>query len=111
MKTALKLSVDQVISIANLLNKVYDLPFNSFGEEEKVSISIGILLADKFESKKRDLMKKLDLLNREKKVKMSLKYHEAWALKNICINQISWAETDFQKINIQSAIHLIDKLK
>ena len=90
---------------------VYELPFHAFSEQEKVAISIGRLLSDKFEAKKRDMQKKLDLINRNNKLQMSLKYHEAWALKNICINRISWLESDFQKRNIQNAITQIDSYK
>ncbi|TDQ22775.1 hypothetical protein [Tenacibaculum caenipelagi] len=111
MKLVLKFSVDQILAISYLLNKVYELPFNSFGEEQKIAISIGVVLADKFETKKRELKKKLSLINRNNKIQLTLKYHEAWALKNICINQISWSESEFEKLNIQSTIHLIDQAK
>lgn len=111
MKTILKLSVDQVFAVNTLLNKIYELPFNSFGEAEKVAISIGVLLSDKFENKKRELHKKLDLLNRNKKVSFKLKYHEAWALKNILVNRISWLHNDYQKLNVQTTINKIDELK
>ncbi|CAL2095492.1 conserved protein of unknown function [Tenacibaculum sp. 190524A02b] len=108
MKVKLKFSVDHVLAINDLLNQVYELPFNFFNEQEKVAISIAALLSDKFEAKKRELKKNLNLLNRNKKIQFTLKYHEAWALKNICINQISLVNIDINKIRVQEVIGLLD---
>ncbi|WP_299124235.1 hypothetical protein [uncultured Tenacibaculum sp.] len=108
MKVKFNFSVDQVLAINALLNKVSKLNFNALNTDEKIEYSIAISLSDTFESKKRTLQKNNNLFDIHKKVKMTLNYHEAWGLRNIFINRIGLLENEFQKFNIQSSISLID---
>ncbi|WP_271407168.1 hypothetical protein [Tenacibaculum soleae] len=111
MKVKLKFKIDEIVTISVLLNSYYELNFNGLTIEEKLQHSIGYLLSDIFETKKRALMKKSDLFNESKSIKMTLKYHEAWGLKNILVEQGYLLENDYQKINIQRAIHQLDSKK
>lgn len=111
MKLKLKFTVDQIVSMSLLLNEICKVNFNSLTQFEKLGISICMVLSDTFETKRRDLQKKNDLFNSRKKVTLTLKYHEAWALKEMFINRISLLENDYQKINIQNAINLLDAAK
>ncbi|WP_407269327.1 hypothetical protein [Tenacibaculum maritimum] len=109
MDVVLNLSKDQIFAINSLLNKVYHLPFYAFDEEQKAAISIGALLSDKFDKKVRSIRRKAKTTKTS--FRITLKYHEAWALKNICINQIMYAENQLQKVSIQSAINELDQSK
>lgn len=111
MKIKVKFSVDQIVAISKLLNKLYDLNFNALTIEEKIEISIGAELADSFEKKRRNLQKKNDLFNSNKKVDVTLKYHELWGLRNIFINRIGLLDNDYEKLNIQTSINLLDSSK
>lgn len=109
MQVKLKFSVEQVFSINKLLNEVYKISFNTFTTEEKVQISIGATLSDMFEKRKRKLYKELDLLNSTKKISLTFKYHEAWALKEILLNKINLLDSDFHRLNAQTSINLLDQ--
>ncbi|CAA0230130.1 hypothetical protein [Tenacibaculum maritimum] len=109
MKIKLKFSVDQIIAISKLLNQIYEINFNSLNTEEKLEISIGMELSDVFDRKKRNIQKKNDLFNNDKKIAITLKYHEAWGLKNIFINRIGLLDNEYQKLNIQTSINHIDR--
>lgn len=111
MKTKLKFSVDEIVAISTVLNLIYEIPFNALNQETKIFFSVGYSLSDTFEKKRRELIKKLDLLNSHKKVSITLKYHEAWGLKNILIDQIHLAKNDYQKTNIQKSINQLDSKK
>ena len=111
MKVKLKFTVDQIISMSVLLYKICKINFNSLSHQEKIGISICLVLSDTFECKRRELQKKNDLFNCRKKVAVTLKYHEAWALKEMFIDKISLLENDYQKTTIQSTINLLDAAK
>lgn len=111
MKVKLKFTTAEIVTISVLLNKYYEIQFNGLTEEEKLQFSIGYVLSDMFETKKRDLMKKSDLFNEAKKIKITLKYHEAWGLKNILVDHVNLLENKYQKVNIQQAIHHLDSTK
>lgn len=108
MKLKYSFSVEQIISISSLLNKLYQVNFNSLSTQEKLEMSIGVDLSDLFEKKKRTLQKNLDLLTAHKKTVITLKFHEAWGLKNILIHHIGESESVFQQQTLQASIHLLD---
>lgn len=108
MKVKVKFSIDQIGAISTLLNKCYDLNFYVLTPEEKIEISIGAELSDSFDKRRRKIQKELNLLNSNKKVDVTLKFYEAWALKKIFINQIHLLENDYQKFQIQNAINILD---
>ncbi|SEC44882.1 hypothetical protein SAMN04489761_3022 [Tenacibaculum sp. MAR_2009_124] len=109
MKVKIKFSVEQIVAINKLLNELYTLSFNNYNTMQKVQISIGVKLSDTFEKKKRGLYKKLDLLNANEKKSMEFLYHEAWALKELLINEIGILDNAFHKIQAQNAIDLLDE--
>ncbi|MFL0065356.1 hypothetical protein V2595_06940 [Tenacibaculum maritimum] len=111
MKVKLKFTVDQIISISAILNKICKINFNSLSHQEKINISICLVLSDTFEMKKRDIQKKNDLFNSRKKISIALKYHQVWALNQVLIDKFSLVENEYQKFNIQNSIHLLDSKK
>lgn len=82
MKVELKLTADTINAAARLLEKVYELPA-PLGQSEKIIRSIAYDVADTMLSKQKTIRKKLNLFDAKKKHKISLKYHEAFALYNI----------------------------
>jgi hypothetical protein len=87
MKVELKLTPDTINAAARLLEKVYDLPA-PLGQSEKIIRSIAYDVADAMLSKQKTIRKKLNLFDAKKKHKISLKYHEAFALYNI-LNELN----------------------
>jgi hypothetical protein len=87
MKVELKLTADTINAAARLLEKVYDLP-TPLGQSEKIIRSIAYDVADTMLSKQKTIRKKLNLFDAKKKHKISLKYHEAFALYNI-LNELN----------------------
>jgi hypothetical protein len=87
MKVELKLTADTINAAARLLEQVYDLP-NPLGQSEKIIRSIAYDVADAMLSKQKTIRKKLNLFDAQKKHKISLKYHEAFALYNI-LNELN----------------------
>lgn len=111
MDVIIKLNTDQVFAINDLLEKINHLPFYSFNEDQKIAISIGVLLSDKFQKRIITLNRKKNKPKKQKMSRFTFRYHEAWALKNICINQISWCDSSFQKFVVQGVINELDKEK
>lgn len=104
-----KFSIDQLFITAKLLKKIHLLNFAALSVQEKINASIGFELYSFFEKKKLSIQPKLNLLNRDKLIKFSLKYYEAWALKKLFIEYISLLENDYQKLNAQNVINILDK--
>ncbi len=109
MKVKVKLSNDELMAANKLLQKLYDLQFQQFQSNQKVFISIGLELADKFDKKYKSTIKSASLFNQKTKIGFTLKYYEAWALNSICIELFSWSENDFQKRQLQNIINKLDK--
>ncbi|MCP1997280.1 hypothetical protein [Flavobacterium sp. HSC-61S13] len=86
MKIDLKLNKETLIVVSNLLQELYCLE-NTSNPKQKIYRSIGFDLAEKFEVKAKGLIKKNSLFDLNKKVNMSLKFHEAWALE-IILNEL-----------------------
>ncbi len=108
MKVKLNFKVDQVFAINALLGAVYEQNFNAHKTEEKLILSIGSKLSDSFEKRKRKLYKDQDLISQNKEVSITFMYYEAWALHKLLVNHIGLLKTDYQKINAQKSIALID---
>ena len=109
MIVKLRFSIDQLFIIAKLLKKVHSLNFAALSVEEKINASIGAELYILFEKKKLSIQQKLDLLNRDKKISLSLKYYEVWALKKLFVNYIALLDNQYQSLNAQNVINLLDK--
>lgn len=81
MKIELKLSADQVFCVAKMIEQVYDTQTHDV--QQKVMKSIAIDIADKFTRKQLELHNKQSLFDAKKKYKVSLKFHEAFALSEV----------------------------
>ncbi|WBX78331.1 hypothetical protein PG911_08735 [Tenacibaculum ovolyticum] len=109
MKKKLNLKINELISLRKITNKLYDLNFSLLEKEEKVAVSIGLILADKFDKKYKTIQKKLDLFEAKKPIKFTLDFYEAWALKKLCIELYGIGDTDFEKLGIQNVINKLDR--
>ncbi|UAB84998.1 hypothetical protein INR75_02915 [Zunongwangia sp. SCSIO 43204] len=107
MKVELKLKPDTLIAVNKLLQKVYDLPVST-DKRENVYKSIGFDLADKLDKKHKNLIKKADLFS-DKAIKITLKYHEAWALEEILMELIAEEDNPYYKTLQQSMINKINE--
>ena len=108
MKVELKLNFDTLLAVSTTVNKVYELPATTI-ERECIYMSIGFDIADKFESKTKGLIKKQNLFDHKKLHKITLKFHEAWALQAILMDLINTAPNPYQKGLIQKVINIIDQ--
>lgn len=81
MKIELNISNDTLLAANKILKEVYKLPI-SVVARENVYKSIGMDLADKFDTKCKSQIRKANLFD-NKKIKITLKYHEAWALESL----------------------------
>jgi hypothetical protein len=92
MKVELKLTADTINAAARLLEQVYDLPA-PLGQGEKIIRSIAYDVADAMLSKQKTIRKKQTLFDSKKKYKISLKFHESFALYNI-LNELLHTVSD-----------------
>lgn len=81
MKIELKLSPDQIFAVANLMEKVYET--NPIDIDQKIMRSIALDVADIYIKKQHSLYKKQNLFDVKKLHKITLKFHEAYALHNV----------------------------
>lgn len=107
MKIDLKLSNDMVMMIALQLRKIYEMP-KSVNTHQNVYKSIGFDLSDKFDVKAKALVKKSGLFE-TKKAKVTLKFHEAWALEKILIDLKPIIQNEFQQTMTQSVINYLNQ--
>ena len=103
MKIELKLNNDSIIAVNELLNYIYDMERSN---DKKVNVyrSIGYDLADKFDSKAKQLVKKATLFDSKKKHKITLKYHEAWALEIILRELFTYADNHYVRLRVNLVI-------
>lgn len=94
MKIALDISNDTLIAVNTQLNRVYDLP-TSLDQSAKIVISMTYDLADKFDKKYRNRIQNQDLFDNKKRVKVKLKFHEAWALYEYLKLIVSGIQNDY----------------
>lgn len=108
MKVELKINFDTLLAVSSLVNKIYELPA-TFDERTNVYFSIGCDVADRFDSKTKGQLKKQNLFDHKKLHKITLKFHEAWALQAILMDLISTVTSPYQKGLIQKVINIIDQ--
>jgi hypothetical protein len=108
MKIELNLTADQVFAVEKLLNQVYDL-FPSVDCEQLAVRSIAFDLAEQFTAKRKALIKKNSLFDVNKKYKMSLKYHEAVALRKIIGNLIETVNDIKSTNDLRMLYHFLHK--
>lgn len=93
-------TADQIFAVAKLLEQVYDL-FPATTTEQKATRSIAFDLEEKFNSKRKQLIKNHNLFETAKTHKMKLKYHEELALRRIIFDLINTVNTPESKRNLQ----------
>lgn len=79
MNLKLKLSSDQILATAKILEMVYE-SYPTTNPQEKLTKSISFDLSDKFTSKQRKICKSDDIFDSKKEFGIALKYHEAFTL-------------------------------
>ena len=107
MKIEFKTSNDCLMAINKILQEIYKLPV-SLDTRENVYKSIGFDLADKFDAKYKSQIKKANLFE-NKKIKVSLKYHEAWALEAIIRDWSDNLNNDYQKSLLSNLTDIINQ--
>lgn len=108
MKVQLNIKPDTLIAVYKLLQHVYDLD-NSQTRLQKVYSSIGFELAEKFEKLYKSKIKNRDLFNHKKNIKLTLKYHQAWAMQNLLTDLIMLSENKYHQNHIQNTINQLDQ--
>lgn len=73
-----KLTIDQIVALESMMCSLEKYKPKSI--EEKVTYSVIIDLSDKINKPYNKIIKSTDLFNANKKVKIQLKFHEAFAL-------------------------------
>lgn len=100
MKITLHLDQDTVVLLNSMLSNVYALgTWHSQEKEARLLWSIAFDLADKFNSKFKTQLKKQNLFEVHQKTKISLKYHEAWALEGITLHWLTDIVLDAYQLN------------
>ncbi len=108
MKVTFEFTEDQVIIINSLLKLPYQINFNSLTTtEDKIEYSICYELSDKFELKTRNIQKRNK--SNKKKIKITIKYYQAWAMKNFLIKEVNFLENHHKVITIENSIRILDK--
>ena len=102
MKLEIYITNDGLIAVDLVLQQMYN-PNLPLTEMQKVYKSIGFDLAEIFEKKRKSQIKKASLFTQKKKVKVSLKYYQAWALKALLLDMIEFLESPYQKACVQDS--------
>ncbi|WP_264548000.1 hypothetical protein [Flavobacterium sp. N2820] len=107
MKVELSLLAETYIIIAGALQPVYNS--KSHTRREKSTLSIALDVVAKVDSKVCSLKGKTSLFSQKKKVKLSLKHHEADMLELLLIDQIQYATEPYIKGQIQKTIDQLNQ--
>ncbi len=103
MKIEIKISNDSILAVNELLQHIYTMQKSN---DKKVNVyrSIGFDLADKFDTKAKQLIKKTTLFDLKKKHKITLKFHEAWALEIILRELFTYTDNHYKRFQINIVI-------
>lgn len=107
MNIDLKLSPETIIILNEALQPIYNT--KSSNRREKCALSIALDVVVKIESKAKSLKSKMNLFDAKKKVKISLKPHEADVLEIILIQQIKDCNVVYIKHQIQKIIDMLNQ--
>jgi hypothetical protein len=103
MKIYLKLSPENAIIIAATIEAVYNS--KAFTRRDKSTLSIALDVAAKLDGKAVALKGNRNLFDAKKKIKVSLKYHEADMLELLLMQQIQGVHDIYIKNEIQKTIN------
>lgn len=101
MKIKLKLTPDTILAIDGLLSRFYAINTVGSTKSERVLLSIMYELAEIFEKRAKKIIRSTDLFNAKKKISITLKYHEAWALEQIIRDIINLEDNPYKRNLLQ----------
>lgn len=107
MKIDLRLSPETAIIIAATLETVYNT--KAFTRRNKSTLSIALDVAAKLDGKAVLIKGKKNQFDAKKKIKVSLKFHEADMLELLLIQQIQGVEDTYIRQQIQSTIDFLNQ--
>ena len=103
MKINLSLAPENAIIIAATIEAVYNS--KAFTRREKSTLSIAYDVAAKLDGKAVHLKAKMNLFDAKKKIKISLKFHEADMLELLLIQQLRSIQDEYIRGQIQKTIN------
>jgi hypothetical protein len=103
MKINLSLSPEIALILAATIDAVYNS--KAFTRREKSTLSIAYDVASKLDAKAVHLKAKMNLFDAKKKIKISLKFHEADMLELLLIQQIKEVAEPYIRMQIQKTIN------
>lgn len=103
MKIDLKLSPENAIIIAATIEAVYNS--KAFTRRDKSTLSIALDVAAKLDGKAVAIKGKRNLFDAKKKIKVTLKFHEADMLELLLIQQMQGVEDTYIRGQIQKTIN------
>jgi uncharacterized membrane protein len=107
MKTEIYTS-EQIFAVHKLLEQVYNL-YPTVTAEQKTIRSIAFDLEEKFNNKRKKLIKQNSVFEVGKTHKMGLKYHEENTLKCIIYDLINTVNADKPKFDLQTVHDALHK--
>ena len=103
MKIDLKLTPENALIIAATIEAVYNS--KALTRREKSTLSIALDVAAKLDGKAVHLKAKQNLFDAKKKIKISLKFHEADMLELLLIQQMKVVSDSYIRNEIQKTIN------
>lgn len=107
MKIDIKITHANVFIIAATLQAVYNT--KALTRRNKSTLSMALEVTSKFDSKASSLKPQATLFDEKKKVKITLKYHEADILEILLLQQIKSVEDPYILQQIQSTINQLNQ--
>lgn len=95
MKIKLKIKVDGIAAVSNLIEKVFYM--QSTDRDVKIVQSICFDVSTKFTKAYRNSLENGDIFNAQKKHLITLKYHEAYAVEMMIVMLINHVSDDLAK--------------
>lgn len=107
LKIDLKLAPETALIIAATIEAVYNT--KAYTRRNKSTLSIALDVAAKLDGKAVSIKAKRNLFDAKKKIKITLKYHEADMLELLLIQQIEGVEDVYIRGQIQKTINELNQ--
>ncbi|MGC1471521.1 MAG: hypothetical protein WA775_02920 [Psychroserpens sp.] len=108
MKVEINISNDTLVALNKQTQRVYELPIIN-NKEHKVVLSISYGIAEKFQKKYSSRVQNQSLFDTKKRIKMSLRFHEAWALQILLETVVDGMDNLYHKSLISALINQLDQ--
>lgn len=109
MKISLKTSIEKLAILDRIVGGIYCTK-PSMNLMENVQRSIAFDVTEKLTAKSKSVVKKHNnLFDSTKEISISLKYHEAWSMREVLRDLIINCENDFERHAVQTTINKLDK--